>query len=407
MDSMEQPGLSPFQVYTVSQLTSRIRETLYRQFRDVLVEGEVSNLKLYPSGHLYFTLKDNAASLKAVMFNFRGRYPENFVKDGAAIICKGRVDVYDKRGEYRLLVDEFEVRGLGLLQMQFELLKEKLYKEGLFDTARKRPLPVLPRKVGVVTSPAGAAVRDMLKVILGKFDNMSVLIYPVRVQGEGAALEIVEAIAYLNRQREVDVIIVGRGGGSLEDLASFNDEAVARAIHASKIPIVSGVGHEIDFTIADFVADARALTPTAAADMVVPDKQELLALLAGFEEKLRNTMRKKLESSKLQLYQGFVELKEKKDLFAKHRIYVDELSASLLHAATDLLEDRRVRLAGLAQRLADLNPDNILRRGYSITTRKDTGEVLFDANQAEPSEAVRVRLFKGGLDCIVTDIVKS
>lgn len=404
---MEQPGTWPFQVYTVSQLTSRIRETLYRQFRDVLVEGEVSNLKLYPSGHLYFTLKDDAAQLKAVMFNFRGRYPENFVKDGAAIICKGRVDVYDKRGEYRLLVDDFEVRGLGLLQMQFELLKEKLYKEGLFDTARKRPLPLLPRRVGIVTSPAGAAVRDMLKVILGKFENMSVLIYPVRVQGEGAALEIAEALTYLNRQREVEVIIVGRGGGSLEDLACFNDEVVARAIHASKIPVVSGVGHEIDFTIADFVADMRALTPTAAADMVVPDKQELLALLDSYQEKLRNTMKKKLESSKLQLYQGFVELKEKKDLFAKHRIYVDELSASLVRAATDLLEERRVKLTGLAQRLTDLNPESILRRGYSITTRKDTGEVLTDANQAEPNEMVRVRLSRGGLDCVVTDVTRS
>ncbi len=397
----------PFQAYTVSQITARIRESLHRQFRDILVQGEISNFKLYPSGHLYFTLKDEASSLRAVMFNFHGRYPGNFVKDGSAVLCRGRIDVYDKRGEYRLLVDDLEVMGLGLLQMQFQMLKEKLLKEGLFDGARKRPLPALPRRIGIITSPAGAAIRDMLKIIYQKYENMGVLIYPVRVQGEGACLEMVEAIAHFNREKEVDVIILGRGGGSLEDLACFNDEGLARAICASEIPVVSAVGHEIDFTIADFVADVRAPTPTAAADMVVKDKGELLTAIAAMEDKLRGSVRKQLEELKLLLYHSFVELKERKDIFTKYRIYVDELSNTLVRTVTATLEERRVTVDRLRQRLDDLNPQNILKRGYSITLKKKTREVLKAADQVEQNDHVTVKLFKGELDCIVTDITTS
>jgi exodeoxyribonuclease VII large subunit len=404
---MGQAGAWPIQLYTVSQITSRIRESLHKQFRDVLVEGEISNFKLYPSGHLYFTLKDEASQLRAIMFNFYGRYPENFIKDGTAVICKGRIDVYEKRGEYRLLVDDLEVRGLGLLQIQFQMLKEKLFKEGLFDTSRKRPLPLFPVTIGIITSPAGAAIMDMLKIISQKHENMGVLIYPVRVQGEGAGLEIVQGIAYFNREKEVDVIILGRGGGSVEDLACFNDEALARAIYASGIPIVSAVGHEIDFTIADFVADVRAPTPTAAADMVVKDKGELLASIAGMEEKLRSSMKRRVEGLKLLLYHSFVELKERKDLFTKHRIYVDEISSALVRAVMTTLEQRRVKLHGLGQRLEDLNPQNILKRGYSITVKKGTREVLKDTHQVERDDSVTVKLFKGELDCIVSDIITS
>lgn len=404
---MPETGAWPFHAYTVSQITARIRESLHKQFRDILVEGEISNFKLYPSGHLYFTLKDEAASLRAVMFNFHGRYPENLVKDGSAVLCRGRIDVYDKRGEYRLLVDDLEVLGLGLLQMQFQMLKEKLFKEGLFDAARKRPLPVLPETIGIITSPAGAAVRDMLKIIFQKYENMGVLIYPVRVQGEGASLEMVEGIAHFNREKEVDVIILGRGGGSLEDLACFNDEKLARAICASGIPVVSAVGHEIDFTIADFVADVRAPTPTAAADMVVKDKEELLAAIAAMEEKLKGSMEKRLDGLKLLLYHSFVELKERKDIFTKHRIYVDELSNALVRGVTATLEQRRMAVDRLGQRLKDLNPQNILKRGYSITLKKDTREVLKAADQVEQHDQVTVKLFKGELDCIVSDIITS
>ncbi len=398
---MRYPLEWPVDVLTVSQLTSRIRDCISRQFRDVIVEGEVSNFKVYPSGHLYFTLKDDASSVKAVMFNYQGKCRSDLIKDGTAVICKGRIDVYEKRGEYRLLADEIEVKGLGLLQIKFEMLKEKLFREGLFEAARKRPLPFLPRRIGIVTSPAGAAIRDMLKIIYGKFDNMAVRIYPVRVQGDQACREVVEGIEHFNDEGDVDVIILGRGGGSLEDLACFNEEAVARAICASRIPIVSGVGHEIDFTIADFVADVRAPTPTAAADMVVRDKRELTDMLAGVRERLVGLTLKRLEGARLVLARDAAALKEQRSLLIRHKMYLDELSNGLQNAFSALYRDKKVRLQSCSQRLMDLNPDNILKRGYSITTRADTSAVVREAAQVAAGEQVKVRLFRGGLDCTV------
>jgi exodeoxyribonuclease VII large subunit len=401
---MEYPAEWPVRVFTVSQLTSRIRDAISRQFRDVVVEGEISNFKVYPSGHLYFTLKDEAASLKAVMFNYYGKYPDGYVKDGTAVICRGRIDLYEKRGEYRLLADEIEVKGLGLQQVRFELLKEKLFKEGLFAPERKRPLPLLPRKIGIITSPVGAAIRDMLKIILEKYPNVHVSICPVRVQGDQASAEVVWAIEHFNRERDVDVIILGRGGGSLEDLACFNEETVARAICASTIPTISGVGHEIDFTIADFVADVRAPTPTAAADMVIPDKRALTEELRSLEQRLRAAMKKKIEGSRLLLLKEVMELKEKRDFITRYRMYLDDLSSTLQHAFAMLLQEKKGRVQGCLQRLADLNPDNILKRGYSITVRKDTKKVVSEAGQVEAGDEVSVRLHRGAIDCVVEKV---
>jgi len=398
---MEYPSEWPIRIFTVSQLTSKIRDAVARQFRDVVVEGEVSNFKVYPSGHLYFTLKDDSSSLKAVMFNFMGKYPDGLIKDGAAVICRGRVDVYEKRGEYRLLADEIEVKGRGLLQMRFEMLKEKLFKEGLFDASRKRPLPLVPRRIGIVTSPVGAAIRDMLKIILGKYGNVEVSIYPVRVQGEQACGEVVEAIEHFNREKSVDVIILGRGGGSLEDLACFNEEAMARAIFASTIPIVSGIGHEIDFTIADFTADVRAPTPTAAADMVVREKRELVETLRAAEQKLFGAMRKRLEGSKLLLLRSVAELKEKKDFIVRYKMYLDDLSNTLQHNFTLLFREKKTSLQGCARRLNDLNPESILKRGYSITVRADTKAVVSDASLVGKGDRVAVKLYRGSLDCTI------
>jgi len=398
---MRYPLEWPVPVLTVSQLTSRIRDCIYRQFKDVIVEGEVSNSKVYPSGHLYFTLKDDSSSLKAVMFNYQGKYREDLIKDGTAVICKGRIDVYEKRGEYRLLAEDIEVRGLGLLQVKFEALKEKLLREGLFEAARKKPLPFLPRRIGIITSPAGAAIRDMLKIIRGKFENMAVRIYPVRVQGDQACQEVVEGIEYFNDEKDVDVIILGRGGGSLEDLACFNEEAVARAIWASRIPVVSGVGHEIDFTIADFVADVRAPTPTAAADMVVRDKRELSDILGAMRDRLAGLMRNRLESSRLILSRDKSALKEKRAILMRQKMYLDELFNNLHNSFSALYADKSERLRSCTQRLTDLNPENILRRGYSITVRADTKAVVREANQVSAGEEVSVRLFRGALDCVV------
>jgi len=398
---MEYPSEWPIRIFTVSQLTSRIRDVVARQFRDVVVEGEVSNFKVYPSGHLYFTLKDDSSSLKAVMFNYLGKYPDGFIKDGAAIICRGRVDVYEKRGEYRLLADEIEVKGRGLLQMRFELLREKLFKEGLFDAGRKLQLPLVPRRIGIVTSPVGAAIWDMLKIILGKYANVEISIYPVRVQGEQACGEVVSAIEHFNREKSVDVIILGRGGGSLEDLACFNEEAVARAIYASTIPIVSGIGHEVDFTIADFAADVRAPTPTAAADMVVREKRELVEMLRASEQRLLGAMRKRLEGSKLLLLRSVVELKEKKDFIVRYKMYLDDLSNTLQHNFEMLFREKKTSLQGCIRRLGDLNPESILKRGYSITVRADTKAVVSDAGLVEHGDRLSVKLYRGSLDCTV------
>jgi exodeoxyribonuclease VII large subunit len=395
--------LDEFSIYTVSGLTSEIKHLISSQFRDILVEGEVSNFKPYPSGHLYFTLKDNTSMLKAVFFNYQGRYPEGMIGDGIAVICRGRVDIYERRGEYQLIVNAIEPRGLGILQLKFQMLKEKLLKEGLFDQGKKKLLPVLPRVIGIVTSPVGAAIRDMLKIISKKFENMSVLIYPVRVQGEEAAFEIVEGIEYFNQTKSVDVIIVGRGGGSLEDLSPFNDEMVARAIYASLIPVVSGVGHEIDFTITDFVADVRAPTPTAAADMVIRSKKDFVDAIEDLKSQLEHSMRTKLERCRLALYQQVMELKERKELFVSHRMYLDELLNNLIHGFSTYFTARKTQFESLVQRLNDLNPEDILKRGYSITLNKKTGEVVISSSQVVQGDELAVRLSQGGLDVTVKE----
>jgi exodeoxyribonuclease VII large subunit len=392
-----------FSIYTVSGLTSEIKQLISSQFRDVLVEGEISNFKLYPSGHLYFTLKDNTSMIRGVFFNYRGRYPEGAIGDGVAVICRGRVDVYERRGEYQLIVSAIEPRGLGILQLKFQMLKEKLLKEGLFDPEKKKPLPVLPRSIGIVTSPAGAAIRDILKIIFGKFENMSVLIYPVRVQGEEAAYEMVEGIEYFNKAKNVDVIIMGRGGGSLEDLAPFNEEVVARAIYASQIPVVSGVGHEIDFTIADFVADVRAPTPTAAADLVVRAKSEFLDVIEGMRSQLKQGMKTRMERCKLSLYQEVMELKERKEIFISHKMYLDELLNNLVHGFATYFTARKTQVEALAQRLIDLNPEDILKRGYSITMKKETGEIVISSTQVVRGDELAVRLSRGELGVTVVD----
>lgn len=389
--------MDTFQIYSVSELTAGIKQTVGSRFRDILVQGEVSNAKLYPSGHFYFTLKDDYAMIRAVVFGYSKRYPAGVVKDGAAIVCGGRVDIYEKRGEYQLIVDMLEVKGVGLLQIKFQMLKEKLFKEGLFDAESKKPIPVLPRLVGIVTSPAGAAIRDMLKIIGNKFENMAVEIYPVKVQGEEAPREIIEGIQYFNEKNEADVIIVGRGGGSLEDLAPFNEETVARAIYASRIPVISAVGHEIDFTIADFVADVRAPTPTAAADMAVPDKDGLIAMLENMGVAIHRAITRKIDLSRRGLYEKTLELKEKKEIFTSHKIYLDDLTNNLTHAFHTFFSNNKNRLNTLAQRLADLNPDNTLRRGYSITMKPATGEVVTDAGQVGEGEDLAIRLFRGKL----------
>jgi exodeoxyribonuclease VII large subunit len=313
------------------------------------------------------------------------------------------VDVYERRGQYQLLVDEIEVKGLGLLQLKFQMLKEKLFKEGIFDVSRKKTIPLLPERIGIITSPVGAAIRDMLKIIFGKFENMSVTICPVKVQGDEACYEIVEAITHFNKTKDVDVIIIGRGGGSFEDLAPFNEEIVARAIYDSEVPIVSGIGHEIDFTIADFVADVRAPTPTAAADLVVKGKKELLDIIVNMKNALEQNMKGRLEKARFSLYQGAMELKERKDFIVTYRMYLDEILNNLIHGFTLYFRDKKGQIETLIQRIKDLSPDNILKRGYSITVKRDTKEVVVSTGQVVKGEDLLVKLHKGELGVSVQE----
>ncbi len=385
---------------TVTELTAELKKFVSGRFRDIRVEGEVSNAKLYPSGHFYFTLKDESAMIRGVFFNYAHRIPGGkAVKDGERVLCRGRIDVYEKRGEYQLIVSDLMKKGdQGLVYLRFLELKEKLFKEGLFDKALKKPLPSFPRCIGIVTSPAGAAIRDMLRIIHERFGNIPVQLCPASVQGPEAAFEIADGIRYFNEVQDVDVIIIGRGGGSYEDLAPFNEEIVARAIFASTIPVVSAVGHEVDFTIADLAADVRAPTPTAAAAIVCPEKNDIVRYLTGMRDTLCQAMRRKLDKANYDLVRNAMEFKDRKDFFASHKIYLDDLAAGLQRNLELYMTNRRVKFESLSQRIGDLNPTSILARGYSITSCAETGEVVTDASTVSPGDALSITLHKGTLN---------
>lgn len=396
--------LWPLRIYTVSELSSEIRRSLQSQFKEVFVEGEISNLRLYHSGHLYFSLKDDFSVIKCVMFNFAERYFGEELKDGIMVLVRGRVDVYEKRGEYQLIIDEIETRGLGILAIRFELLKRKLKEEGIFDEKWKKRIPLLPASVGIITSPKGAAIRDMLKVVDRKFENMHIQIFPVRVQGIGAHIEIIEGIEYFNRTKSVDVIIVARGGGSIEDLAPFNEESLARAIFASQIPVVSGVGHEIDFTICDLVSDLRAPTPLAAADMVIPDKAKLKETILELEERLKRALRNLVEKMRGRIERLTLLLRERRTFFERQRLFLDELEEEMIEMMKNYVAEKRDRLSSLIQRISDLNPESILKRGYSITLKSTTKEVVKSKDQVGLNEELFVLLYDGKITVLVERI---
>jgi exodeoxyribonuclease VII large subunit len=439
-------------IFSVSELSREIRNRLERAFPDVWVTGEISNLRPATSGHIYFTLKDADAQLRAVCFRSQARYLKFKPEDGLSVVARGRLTVYETRGEYQLVVEFLEPAGLGALQLAFEQLKAKLAAEGLFDSSRKKPLPLLPRTVGIVTSPAGAVIRDILLVLRRRYRNMNVLVYPVRVQGEGAAREIAQGLEHFNRRAgaaAVDVIIVARGGGSLEDLWAFNEEAVARAIAASKIPVISGVGHETDFTIADFVADLRAPTPSAAAELVVHRKQDFVAELENRTHRLSQIIRLKLSEVRQQLTElamsrvfetistrlaeraqrvddGVVAIERSMGVRlsgARHRwleasagiarydfrqlvgLKRGELRQRVRHVETDFrryLAERRNRLTQAEAILKERSPLVILNRGYSIT-RDAAGKIVRDAAKVAVDSEISVRVARGELGAVVRE----
>ena len=437
------------QILTVSELTANLREVLETSFPEIWVEGELSNAKVWTTGHLYFTLKDGAAQIKGVMFRSAQRYLKFKPEDGLHVVVRGRISVYDPKGEYQLVGEHMEPHGFGALQLAFEQLKKKLTAEGLFDAARKRPLPALPRRIGIVTSIDGAALRDIIRVLRRRYPNAHLVIAPSRVQGEDSAGEIVRALRFIARVHGVDVVIVGRGGGSLEDLWAFNDEKVARAIAACPVPVISAVGHETDFTIADFVADLRAPTPSAAAELVVRRKDDFFSYIDRLGGRLDAAMRRRLSrfESRLNVLlarPGYAGYRGRVAMRGRH---VAELSAALRHAMAggiarrarrhDSLRrtltgyDPRIRLGAvrarlmaldgrmsraavrrvhtadsrfkaLAARLDGLSPLAVLGRGYAVAWDASRTRVLRDAASVNVGDDIIVRLERGELRSAVT-----
>jgi len=353
----------PTQVFSVSELTRRIRGLLEANFPGIWVEGEVSDLRMPSSGHMYFTLKDASAQLAAVLFRNVAAGVNLKLKDSLRVLAFGDISVYEKNGQYQIVVRQLVPKGIGALQLAFEELKQRLAKEGLFDAARKKPIPALPQRIGLVTSPTGAAIRDFLNIIGRRFPNVHIIIHPVRVQGEGAAREIAEAIDRFNALKEagtlsVDVLIVTRGGGSLEDLWAFNEEIVARALARSKIPTISAVGHEIDFTIADFVADLRAPTPSAAAELVVKAKSEFAATLREHQKRLEKDLRLRVGEARhrfMTLATSYV-FRQPSELIRQYQQQVDDLRHRLKHATASALSGQRARLETAGEKFKLLSP---------------------------------------------------
>ena len=441
MDKIQEPN-----IYTVSQLTECIRTSLEEKFSFIWLDGEISNFNAHTSGHYYMNIKDSEASIKAVMFNSKTRNMRFRPENGVSIIAYGYISVYAPRGEYQLIIDYMEPTGAGMLAIAFERLKNKLALEGLFSSNAKKAIPFIPQRVIIITSPSGAAIQDFLNVAARRFANLNITILPVRVQGKGSAEEIATAIDFANQIfSDNDVIVLTRGGGSIEDLLAFNEEHVARAIYKSNIPIISAVGHEIDFTIADMVADLRAPTPSAAAELLIKDKKVLMESIASLNVRLQNAIshiisgyNKELEVIRrsiknpetyiadyflrlddliyrvtnasgniLRLNQGFLENKagllKTSRLFeriSKLKQYVEYMNIRLDMTIKQSVSKYKIELKILSQRLEDMNPMIVLGRGYSITKNK-SGLILTDSSQVTSGEEVTVTLAKGGILCDV------
>ena len=419
-------------IYSVAELSYEIRDMLERRFIDVWVEGELSNFKTSSAGHLYFTLKDDRAQLSAVCFRNAARLLRFRPENGKLFRARGRVSTYEGRGEYQLIVEVLEPAGLGALQLAFEQLKEKLEKEGLFRPERKRPIPPFPRKIGIVTSPKSAALRDILTVLKRRHNAINVLIFPAEVQGDAASLQVMEGIDYLSRSTDVDVILVARGGGSMEDLWPFNEERVARAIVRSKKPVISAVGHEIDFTICDFVADLRAPTPSAAAEIVIKSKEEIASRVQQLETRLESVMKYRLsvlrnflsgkvgsrgfivaENRIRRLAQRLDDLSLRLEQSGRGRAFIrtrahrvescEQQMAAAIHRA---LRNWHQSFARLAHTLDALSPLAVLERGYAICLTPE-GAVIRSADEVEVGSDIDVRLHKGSLSARVISRVSG
>jgi exodeoxyribonuclease VII large subunit len=385
-------------IYTVSQLNRQSRLALESKLSAVWVEGEISNFKHHSSGHIYLTLKDESAQVSAAFFSQHQRGLKFQLKDGLKVLAFCRVSIYEARGQYQLYIERVEPQGVGALQLAFQQLKERLAKEGLFNEERKRPIPRFPKTVGVITSPTGAAIQDILNVVNRRFCGTHILLYPVKVQGEGSAQEIAAAIGAMNRQAEADVLIVGRGGGSLEDLWAFNEEPVARAVFESRIPVISAVGHETDWTICDLVADLRAPTPSAAAELVVSSRVELEAGLRDQKERLDFSIRGMFErcQEKLSDLASSAAFRQPQYLLEQFTGRVDELARRMEGRVTGFVDSKGQIFQGLTGRLNALSPLAILERGYSVSFN-EKGGIIKDSEQLSAGDILLTRLHKGSV----------
>lgn len=392
-------------IYSITEITRNIKHILENQLPELWIEGEISNLRTSQSGHTYFTLKDESSQIQAVLFKSRQLKPHSPtpLKDGLHIFVFGKITVYERGGNYQIIVNKWEPKGIGALQLAFEELKKKLHKEGLFDEQHKKPIPMLPQVVGVITSPTGAAIRDIINVIERRFSNINILLYPVRVQGKGSAEEIACALDIMNNIPDIDVIIVGRGGGSLEDLWAFNCENVARSIFKSNIPVISAVGHEIDYTISDFVSDLRAPTPSAAAELVIGKKTEFKdkinflvhKLQAGLSSYIQN-LRFRLEKSR----KSYV-FKEPENTLRQYDQRLDELTHRLSLKINHLYEIETHKFSSVYNRLQALNPKAVIKRGYSITTYLPTGKIITQPKTLKKGDEVETQVAKGKFRSVI------
>jgi exodeoxyribonuclease VII large subunit len=423
--------IKPNKIYTVTEITQLVKIELETAFPDLWIEGEISDFKRAHSGHIYFTLKDEKSQIRAVMWRSSAQRIAFELENGLKVVSKGAINVYEPRGQYQLIVEVVEPKGKGALQLAFEQLKEKLKKEGLFDTEKKKKLPLLPKKVGIVTSPKGAAIADIIRILERRFASLQIMLFPARVQGEGASDEIVEGIEYFSRLPDMDVLIVGRGGGSMEDLWAFNEEKVARAIFQCPIPVISAVGHEIDFTIADFVADIRAETPSAAAEKVIEKEQSFLERIDSLSENLEHHLKYALQVRKQEVLQlihhqafqnfkdrlhNFVQNVDDLDLRAREtirnlkqrilenqsqtRLQIERMKSSLKRD----LQSFQGKWERLSAELNNLSPLNILKKGYAVCWKNGRKYLVRRIEDLKEQDEVTVSFFKGEFDCLVKKI---
>ena len=394
-------------IYTVSEITQVIKGLLEEQIGEVWLEGEISNFSIGPNGHFYFSLKDQSAIISGAMFAYANKGLKFQLENGLKVICFGKINVYGPHGRYQIVVERIEPKGVGAQQLAFEQLKKKLDQEGLFDANHKRSLPQMPFTVGIATSSSGAAVRDILQILKKGAACVDIILRSVRVQGEQAAGEIAEAIADLNNLKNLDLIIVSRGGGSTEDLWSFNEEIVARAIYNSRLPVISAVGHQINTTLSDLVADVFVETPSAAAKIIVDKKNALLAQLAGFRYELDFSINNTISDLKNRLTAFTHMLKSPRDHLYEKQQQIDELFAGLNYNMRHALELATQRASALIQRLEALSPLSILSRGYSLSVLLPQGSILKDVSAIKPGDKLKTVLHKGAFTSLVQEVFRD